>query len=161
MATVLKIVPSWLTALAVLLCGLILCRDVMLKIDYVLLLTFTAFFVFTGNVSNIPAVKDFLFGITAGKEFGMGIITSQIISNVPAVLLLFPFSSNAKNLLLGVNIGGCGTIIASLASLISMKLYLNSGTSTDGKKYMLVFTLLNVIFLVVLIAAKVIISACF
>ena len=161
MATVLKVVPSWFTALAVLFAGLILCRDVMLKIDYVLLLTFTAFFIFTGNVSNIPAVKEFLYGITSGKEFGMGICTSQIISNVPAVLLLFPFSTNAKDLLLGVNIGGCGTIIASLASLISMKLYLNSGTSTDGKKYMLVFSLLNVLFLGVLIAAKLIFSAWF
>ena len=122
---------------------------VLLKADYALLLTFVGFFIFTGNMGRIEPVALFLSGIADGREIGVGIITSQCISNVPAALLLSGFTHNIKNLALGVNIGGLGTLIASMASLISYKQYVNE--VPDGKgKYFVTFTVYNVIFLIVL-----------
>ena len=123
----------------------------LLKADYALLLTFVGFFIFTGNMGRIEPVALFLSGIADGREIGVGIITSQCISNVPAALLLSGFTHNIKSLALGVNIGGLGTLIASMASLISYKQYVNE--VPDGKeKYFVTFTVYNVIFLIVLYA---------
>ena len=118
----------------------------LLKADYALLLTFVGFFIFTGNMGRIEPVALFLSGIADGREIGVGILTSQCISNVPAALLLSGFTHNIKNLALGVNIGGLGTLIASMASLISYKQYVNE--VPEGKvKYFTTFTVYNVIFL--------------
>lgn len=128
-------------------------RKLLLKVDYTLLLTFTGFFIFTSNVSSVEAVQTFfknILGTEAGTFFaGLGL--SQIISNVPAALLLSSFTENAKALLAGVNIGGLGTIIASLASVISYKLYQNSSIQPQEKEpFLPVFTIYNVIFLLIL-----------
>lgn len=115
------------------------------NVDYSLLLTFVFLFVFIGNLGRIPAVSEFLKKTVSGREVIAGIVSSQVFSNVPAAILLSGFTDNAKALLVGVNLGGLGTLIASMASLISFKLVqkerINSG------KYILVFTLVNIAFL--------------
>ena len=113
---------------------------------------FCGFFIFSGNIANIPFIKEFLLKITCQREFFVSLITSQIISNVPATLLLYPFCSNVKQLLLGVNIGGLGTIIASLASLISFKLYSKGVENSKTLEFFKIFTLCNLLFLAVLLA---------
>ena len=130
-------------------------RKLLLKVDYTLLLTFTGFFIFTANVSSVEAVQQFFKNIlnTHTGTFFAGLGLSQIISNVPAALLLSSFTENAKALLAGVNIGGLGTIIASLASVISYKLYQNSNIPQQEKEpFLPIFTYYNVIFLVILTA---------
>lgn len=115
------------------------------KVDYSLLLTFVFLFVFIGNLGRITVVSDFLESIVSGKEIPVGIVASQVFSNVPAAILLSNFTENAKALLVGVNIGGLGTLIASMASLISFKLVQKEKISSG--KYILIFTLINIIFL--------------
>ena len=107
------------------------------------------FFIFVGNIARIGAVSDFFSGILAGRELIVTALLSQVISNVPAALLLSNFTSKASELLLGVNIGGLGTPIASLASLISMKLYSHASGAQTGK-YLLWFTAVNLLLLILL-----------
>lgn len=116
------------------------------KADYILLLTFVAFFILVGNLKNIPQIHDFLSSVMNGNEFFVSLLSSQVISNVPAAVLLSGFTDNAKALLLGTDIGALGTIIASMASLISLRLY---GSDKDAKKgkYFACFTIMNIIFL--------------
>lgn len=154
--SVLKIIPAWILALIIVVCVSSVQAKILLKVDYILLLTFVCFFIFSGNVQNIAVIKEKLQGIVAGNEFLCGILSSQIISNVPATLLLYPFvgaENGAKELILGADFGGLGTIIASLASLISYKLYANS-EGADGKKFMGQFTLMSLIFIAVLVGAR-------
>ena len=124
-------------------------RRILWKADFALLLTFVAFFIFAGNLARIDAVYSLLEKLLAGREYVMGLLTSQVISNVPAALLLSGFTANGKALLLGVNIGGLGTPIASLASLISMKLYSHAEHARLGK-FLAEFTAINLLLLVVL-----------
>lgn len=119
------------------------------KVDYGLLVTFVCFFIFVGNVKNIPEVTAFISNIITGHEFESAIAASQIISNVPAAIMLSAFTDNYQALILGTDIGGLGTLIASLASLISYKNYLRS-EGADAKKFIIIFTLMNLIFLAVL-----------
>lgn len=130
------------------------------KVDYGLLLTFVAFFMFIGNMGRIDWVKEVLEKVLAGNELFLGFAGSQVISNVPAAILLSGFTKNYAALLQGVNIGGLGTMIASLASLISYKLYAeesekNKNVGTKGK-YFWYFTGWNLIFAAVLLTAAVI-----
>ena len=94
-------------------------------------------------------VSIFLYEMIGGRELYMAILSSQIISNVPAAILLSGFTTDYRALLLGTNIGGLGTLIASLASLISYKLYVETKGAKKGS-YLLQFTLWNVLFLIVL-----------
>ena len=91
--------------------------------------------------------------VVSGRETVIGIIASQVISNVPTALLLSGFTTNFKELLIGVNIGGLGTLIASMASLISYKLYAHKNNETKGK-YIVFFTLINLVFLIILLVVK-------
>lgn len=130
------------------------------KVDYGLLLTFVAFFIFIGNMGRIDWVKEVLEKVLAGNELFLGFAGSQVISNVPAAILLSGFTKNYAALLQGVNIGGLGTMIASLASLISYKFYAeesekNKNVGTKGK-YFWYFTGWNLIFAAVLLTAAVI-----
>ncbi len=124
-------------------------RHLLLEADYALLLTFIFFFIFVGNIKEIPAISAFLSTLTQGREIGVSILLSQIISNVPCTMLLSGFTENFPALLIGVNLGGLGTLIASMASLISFKQY-GSVINAKKGKYLLVFTLVNVAFLIVL-----------
>lgn len=144
---------SWPVMLAILvLAVLIVDRKLFGAVDYFLLLTFVCFFLFIGNVERIPAVSSLMKELIGGRELPAGAALSQIISNVPAAILLSGFTENARPLLYGVNIGGLGTLIASLASVISYRLYGNSEGARKGA-YLKTFTLYNVIFLAVLYAA--------
>lgn len=125
-------------------------RQVLKTVDYCLLFTFISFFVFTGNLGNITVIRETLQQFVNGQELLIGIIASQGISNVPAALLLSGFTSNYRALLAGVNIGGLGTLIASMASLISYKILANKYNEKKGK-YFWYFTIANIIFLVVLL----------
>ena len=127
-------------------------RQLFGKVDYFLLLTFLCFFVFIGNAKRIPEISGFLASLVGGRELLSGILTSQVISNVPAAILLSGFTDNFSVLLTAVNLGGLGTLIASLASLITLKLYLRSPGARPAR-YLAVFTAWNAALLAVLLAA--------
>lgn len=146
---VLRVLESWVAALVTALALLVYKRRLLLRVDYGLLLTFVCFFVFIGNMGRIEPVRTFLSGFIAGREMLTGALLSQVISNVPAAMLLSAFTSNYAELLIGVNVGGLGTLIASLSSLISYKLYC-SAEGARPKKYLLVFTAVNAAFFVLL-----------
>ena len=122
------------------------------KLDVSLLCTFVCFFTVSGNLGRLPAVHTFLQGLLERSTLLTGALTSQIISNVPAAVLLSGFTDNWRELLLGVDIGGLGTPVASLASLITLKLYLRSREARPAR-YLAVFTAGNAALLVVLLAA--------
>nr|WP_330361964.1 SLC13 family permease [Lachnospira multipara] len=149
--TVGRVIPYYIFVGIVLVAVLVLDRKLIAKADYILLLTFIGFFIFTGNMGRIPFIKDFLENVMANSEFIISLITSQFISNVPATLMLSGFTANYKELIIGVNVGGLGTLIASMASLISYKAYTKEYKENTGK-YMKTFTVYNLLFLVVLIA---------
>ena len=120
-------------------------------VDYSLLFTFIFFFVFIGNVGSLPDVREFLENAVRSREVGTGILASQVISNVPAALLLSKFTTDGARLLVGVNLGGLGTLIASMASLITYRFYAASTRALKGR-YFLEFTLWNIVFLALLYA---------
>ncbi|MCR5663459.1 MAG: anion permease [Oscillospiraceae bacterium] len=126
-------------------------RRLLLKADFLLLLTFVAFFVFAGNLARMESVDALLRALLQGREYLTALLASQVISNVPAALLLSGFTDKARELLLGVNVGGLGTPIASLASLISLKLYSHAEDAHTGR-YLLEFTGVNLLLLLLLSA---------
>lgn len=148
--SVLNILPYYIVLVIVLLSVGIYNKKLLLQADYILLLTFVCFFIFTHNISNFTSIKTLLENLVDKKEFLISLITSQFISNVPSALLLEPFSKNLTELLLGVNIGGLGTLVASLASLISFKIY-SKEKILSGKNFFITFTLLNLIFIFILL----------
>lgn len=119
------------------------------EVDYGLILTFIFFFVFVGNIRNIPSVSRLAESVAAGREFPAAVVISQVISNVPATVMLSGFTDNWKALMLGADIGALGTPVASLASLISLRIY---GETENSKqlRYLAVFTLVSVFMLAVL-----------
>ena len=131
---------------------LLLNRSAFLRVDYSLLLTFAGFFIFIGNMGRLPVFSAFLQNTVSGHEILTGVIASQVISNVPAALLLSGFTEDLQPLIIGVNIGGLGTLIASMASLISYKFLAREESAMRGK-YFRLFTLVNLLFLAVLLLA--------
>ncbi len=129
-------------------------RPLLRRVDYGLLLTFVCFFLFSGNIGGLPAVRAALAAAMEQSSLSVSVLCSQVISNVPAAVLLSNFTSDWHGLLLGVNIGGLGTPIASLASLISLKFYLREEPRGLGR-YLLFFTAINLLglFLLVLLSA--------
>jgi len=140
----------WVLTAAVLVCMLLFSRRVLLKVDYGLLFTFVCFFIFAGNMGEIAAVRNFLTGLLNRSTLLSSVLASQVISNVPAAVLLSGFTEHWKALLLGVDVGGLGTPVASLASLISLKLYLRA-PGARPLYYLGIFTLANLIGLAVLL----------
>jgi len=132
-------------------------RATLKNVDYSLLLTFISFFVFIGNMQRIPSVANMISSLVEGRELIVAFLASQVISNVPAAMLLSGFTDNYKDLLLGVNIGGLGTLIASLASLISYKYFtvharkLPKELGITKGKYMIHFTIMNLLFALILL----------
>lgn len=118
------------------------------EVDYSLLATFVAFFIFIGNMGRIESFREVIGNTLQGKEVVTAIIASQMISNVPAALLLSGFTDNLHALIVGTNLGGLGTLIASMASLISFKYIAREDKALRGK-YLLYFTVVNLIFLLV------------
>ncbi len=118
-------------------------------VDYPLLLTFVFFFVFSGNMARIDAVRALFSWLLDKSTLLFSVASCQIISNVPSAILLSQFTENYRDLLLGVNIGGVGTLIASLASLITFREYTKQNKGKAGY-YMLLFSAFNFAFLIIL-----------
>lgn len=144
--TVFRVIPYIITVLITIAVILILDRKVFFKVDYSLLFTFVFLFIFIGNLGEIRPISDFLKSIVNGNEVVVGVVSSQVFSNVPATILLSKFTANASDLLIGVNLGGLGTLIASMASLISFKFVAKEKVGTG--KYILTFTVVNIVFLI-------------
>ncbi len=126
-------------------------RKTLLKIDYILLLTFVCFFIFSANIRSIDTVERLLTSFMDKSAIATSAIVSQVISNVPAAILLSPFTDSAEGVLVGTDIGGLGTPVASLASLISMKFYFKRERGKKGK-YIILFLILNFALLAILAA---------
>ena len=151
-AAVAHLVP-WQACLAlVAAAGMLLDRDALRGVDYRLLATFVCFFVVIGNVGNLPAVRDLAAGLLDGREAIVAALASQVMSNVPAAIMLSQFTDNVAGLLVGTNLGGLGTPIASLASLISMRVYARMDRQGSAQ-YMRTFLLLNGVLLVLALVA--------
>ena len=149
--TVFRVLP-WGVPLAAAVTGtLLLDRKVLGQVDYGLLATFVAFFVLIGNLGRMEAVRALISGVLEGRELVTAFLCSQVVSNVPAAMLLSGFTDRWDALLKGTNIGGLGTLIASMASLISYKLFVKARPGETGK-YLLWFTAVNAAFAVVLLA---------
>jgi hypothetical protein len=132
-------------------------RNLIKKADYSLLLTFVFFFVFIGNMGQISLIRQVISKAISGREILVSVLASQGISNVPAAVLLSGFTDQYKSLLIGTNIGGLGTLIASMASLISYKYYANTENSDKGK-YIGHFSVINAVFLAALLIFNVLIN---
>lgn len=146
---VFRVIPYWIGLIIIPVVLLIVDRKALLMVDYSLLLTFVFFFIFAGNMARIDAVRNVFSGLLEKNTLLVSVFSCQIISNVPSAILLSQFTDNYRDLLVGVNIGGVGTLISSLASLITFREYvkLNPG---KGKFYVLVFSLFNFAFLFIL-----------
>lgn len=149
MLTILRALDDKILLLIVAAAVLVIDRRLFSKVDYSLLLTFVFFFIFVGNLGSVPALSESLRRIFLGNEVGISVLLSQVISNVPAAILLSGLSDNAGALIIGTNLGGLGTLIASMASLITYKFYAGAKGSSP-KKYILIFTLFNVCYLAAL-----------
>lgn len=127
-------------------------RKAYIKVDYALLLTFVFFFILIGNIGRIGAVTEYLSAIVGRNPVLTAVIASQIISNVPAAMLLSAFTDDGASLVIGTNLGGLGTLIASMASLITYKFYAALPNGKNGKKpsYLPAFTVINVVLLIIL-----------
>lgn len=124
-------------------------RKILTQVDYSLLCIFIALFIFIGNLGRIPAFSQLLSDILTGREVVTSVIASQVMSNVPAAILLSGFTDHIRELVIGTNLGGLGTLIASMASLISFKYVAREDRSFRGR-YFLEFTVANVIFLFIM-----------
>ena len=152
-----ELLPASAVAAVVLLFLLFAGRSLLRSLDYSLLCTFLAFFVFIGNMERIEPFRFWLRSTLAGNELPAAVLTSQVISNVPAALLLSGFTSDWRALIVGCNLGGLGTLIASMASLISYK-QLAGAYPALRTRYLLHFTLLSLLLLGALYACAVLLD---
>ncbi len=155
--TVARVIRWEITLVILIVLVLVTDHKVLRRVDYSLLVTFIGFFVFIGNMGRIPVFRDFLESMIAGHEVVTAVVSSQVISNVPAALLLSGFTEKYASLIVGTNLGGLGTLIASMASLISFKFIGKEQTGIKGK-YLLWFTAANLVFLAVLMGVYFIIG---
>lgn len=147
---VFKFIPYWIGLIIIPISILLLDRLALMQVDYGLLLTFVFFFIFAGNMSRIDVIRDFFSYLLEQNTLVFSALSCQVISNVPSAILLSQFTDNYRELLLGVNIGGAGTLIASLASLITFKEYTKQDPN-HTLAYILKFTVYNFAFLLILI----------
>ncbi len=147
--TVFRVIPYYICLPIVVLAIFFSDKDALRKVDYPLLLTFVAFFLLAGNVSRIEAVSSFFSMLLEKNTLLTSVLSCQVISNVPSAILLSEFTDNWRSLLLGVNIGGVGTLISSLASLITFREYTSHVKGKTGA-YIGLFSALNFGFLIIL-----------
>ncbi len=133
-------------------------RKALHDVDYPLLLTFVFFFVFAGNMARIEVVRSFFGMLLEKNTLLVSVLSCQFISNVPSAILLSQFTQNYADLLVGVNIGGVGTLISSLASLITFREYVRHNPGKSGR-YILMFSLFNFVFLILLTLFAMLIKA--
>ena len=150
-AIVFRGIPYWIGLVVIPAVLLFIDRKALRMVDYPLLLTFVFFFIFSGNMARIEAVREFFSALLDKSTLLFSAFSCQVISNVPSAILLSQFTTNYKELLLGVNIGGAGTLIASLASLITFREYIKYNP-TRIKYYIGMFSAYNFGFLFVLLA---------
>ncbi len=148
-AIVFRGVPYQLGLIIIPLALLFLDRQALLQVDYGLLFTFVFFFIFAGNMARIDAVKELFSFLLDKNTLLFSVASCQVISNVPSAILLSQFTANYQDLLVGVNIGGVGTLISSLASLITFREYVKNNPGKTGY-YILMFSLFNFAFLIIL-----------
>ncbi len=147
---VFRVIPFWIGLIVIPAVLFFMDRDALKAVDYPLLVTFCAFFVFAGNVARIPVIINTLGTLINSHPLLFGALSCQFISNVPSAILLSHFTENYRQLLVAVNIGGAGTLIASLASLITFREYLKADRK-NIKSYLKKFTLYNFGFLIFLL----------
>jgi len=152
--SVLELLPYQVLFVATVLVVAAMDRHTLGKVDYSLLLTFVFLFVFTGNVARIPQVQQVLTGLLNGREWEVTLLLSQVISNVPAAILLSGFTENYEAIMVGADLGGLGTLIGSMASLIAYKLYANEAGAQKGRFIGLLFVY-SIIFLIPLVITAV------
>ncbi len=143
---VFKGIPYWIGLVVIPAVLLFVDRKALKDVDYPLLLTFVFFFIFSGNMARIGAVRDFFSMLMEKSTLLFSVMSCQIISNVPSAILLSQFTENYRELLIGVNIGGVGTLISSLASLITFREYANHNPG-KSRSYILIFSGFNFAFL--------------
>lgn len=149
---VLRVLPYGVAFVAILVCTFFADRPTLGRVDYSLILTFVALFIFIGNLGRMEAFSGWLQNILAGHEVFVSVLASQVTSNVPAAILLSGFTDNFRALIIGTNLGGLGTLIASMASLISYRQIANEVPAEKGH-YFAMFTISNVVFLAILMGA--------
>ena len=150
---VFRVIPFLVGLIVIPLALLFMDKSALKKVDYGLLLTFVAFFIFSGNMARIPAVQNAFGALMQRSPLLVATLSCQIISNVPTAILLSQFTTAWKPLLIGVNIGGVGTLISSLASLITFREYTARAHGKAGK-YLLLFSIFNFAFLGVLLVLE-------
>lgn len=150
---VFRVIPFWIGLIVVPLALLFLDRKALKDVDYGLLFTFVAFFIFAGNMARIPTVQRLFSTLMSKSPLLVSALSCQFISNVPSAILLSQFTSDWRALLVGVNIGGVGTLISSLASLITFREYTKREPGKAGK-YILLFSAFNFGFLILLTALE-------
>ena len=155
--TVVHVIPYEITTLITLIVIFFMNKAVLKRVDYTLLLTFVGFFIFIGNMGRVPAFRGLLQQIILDNEIFTSVVASQFMSNVPAALLLSGFTDRFDLLIIGTNLGGLGTLIASMASLISFK-YIGKEYKELKGRYFVYFTVVNLIFLAVLAGVSVFVS---
>lgn len=154
---VLRVLPYGVAFVIVLTCTFFADRGALRRVDYSLILTFVALFIFIGNLGRIEVFSGWLQHILTGHEVLVSILASQVTSNVPAAILLSGFTNNFRALIIGTNLGGLGTLIASMASLISYRQISREVPSGKGR-YFAMFTVSNIAFLVILMGAWALLS---
>ncbi len=150
-AIVFRGIPYWIGLIIIPIALIFVDRKALAMVDYPLLLTFVFFFIFSGNMARIEVVRDFFSMLLEKSTLLFSVTSCQFISNVPSAILLSQFTENYQDLLVGVNIGGVGTLISSLASLITFREYTKHNPGKTGK-YIKEFSLFNFAFLIVLTA---------
>ena len=150
--TVAKLLPHSILLLITIAGICLVNRSLYRRADYSLLFTFVFFFLFIGNMKQMAALRIYLEQMITGHERLLSVLTSQIISNVPAAILLSRFTQDACGLLVGVNVGGAGTLVASLASLITFREYTHH-VPNGGKQFLFLFSGISFAFLTILLAA--------
>ena len=150
-------IPYWIGLIIISIAIFFLDRDALKKVDYPLLLTFVFFFIFAGNMARIGGVRTALGYLMEQSTLVYSTLSCQLISNVPSAILLSQFTNNYRELLLGVNIGGVGTLIASLASLITLREYTKNDPQ-GTKSYVIKFSLFNFAFLGILLGLMILIN---
>lgn len=146
---VFRFIPYWIGLIIIPVALIIMDRKALKMVDYPLLLTFVFFFIFSGNMARIEGVRNLFSMLLEKNTLLMSVISCQFISNVPSAILLSQFTENYRELLLGVNIGGTGTLIASLASLITFREYVKHNPKKSGY-YIGLFSAFNFAFLIIL-----------
>ena len=146
---VFRVIPYFIGLIVIPIALLIMDRKALKMVDYPLLLTFVFFFIFSGNMARIDAVRNLFSALLEKSTLLVSVLSCQFISNVPSAILLSQFTENYRELLLGVNIGGTGTLIASLASLITFREYVKHNPKKMGY-YVALFSAFNFAFLIIL-----------